>query len=392
MPAVLTSNVSSMINNPFNSFWMAGYECADQVNAFGYRVDLMSVTGHLAMIESDYGDLASFGIRTVREGLRWSQVEQHPYQYNWSDVTDMIRQGRRLGIQQVWDICHFGFPDDLTPLHPMFARRFAQFCRAFVLHYRSIEPDAVLIVTPINEVSFLSWLGGDVRGTVPFCVRQGWEVKYALMRAYIEGVYAMKEVDPGIRILTTEPMVNIVAPEHPTDEQLINAAMMHRGQFQSIDILRGELCPELGGSTHLADILGFNYYYNNQWVAEEGSFLSWTNDPPDTRWRPLSSLFEEAWQHYQMPMALTETSHPGIDRPEWIHYIGEQVQAILQKGIPFWGVCLYPIIDRPDWDHVSHWHHAGLWDAVLNENKPPDRVLYEPYAAALRKVQAAIGR
>ena len=392
MPAVLTSNVSSMINNPFNSFWMAGYECADQVNAFGYRVDLLSVTGHLAMIESDYGDLASFDIRTVREGLRWSQVEHLPYQYNWSDVTDMIRQGRRLGIQQVWDICHFGFPDDLTPLHPMFARRFAQFCRAFVLHYRSIEPDAVLIVTPVNEVSFLSWLGGDVRGTVPFCVNQGWEVKYALMRAYIEGVYAMKEVDPGIRILTTEPMVNIVAPVNPTDEQLVNAAVMHREQFQSIDILRGELCPELGGAPNLADILGFNYYYNNQWVAHEGSFLSWTNTPPDARWRPLSSLFEEAWQRYQLPMALTETSHPGIDRPEWIHYIGEQVQTILQKGIPFWGVCLYPIIDRPDWDHMSNWHHAGLWDAVVNENRPPDRVLYEPYAAALRQVQAAVGR
>ncbi|MEJ7665003.1 MAG: hypothetical protein WKG07_38540 [Hymenobacter sp.] len=43
-------------------------------------------------------------------------------------------------------------------------------------------------MTPINEVSFMSWLGGDVRGTSPYCVGQGWEVKLGLMRAYIEGV------------------------------------------------------------------------------------------------------------------------------------------------------------------------------------------------------------
>jgi hypothetical protein len=376
-----------MINNPFDSFWMAGYECADQVNAFGYRVDLLSDTGHLAMTEADYGSLAAFGIRTVREGIRWSQVERQPCQYDWSAVTTMIRQGRRLGIQQVWDICHFGFPDDLTPLHPLFARRFARLCRAFVIHYRTIEPDAVLIVTPINEVSFLSWLGGDVRGTVPFCVGQGWEVKYALMRAYIEAVYAMREVDRNIRILTTEPLVNIVPPMQATYEQLVQAAMLHEQQFQSIDMLRGDICPELGGTPHLVDILGFNYYYNNQWVAGAGIFLPWTNEPPDERWRPLSSLLQSAWQRYHLPIVLTETSHPGIDRPAWIQYIGEQVQEVLLQDIPFWGVCLYPIIDRPDWDHLDRWHHSGLWDAAPEAGHPPGRVLYEPYAAALRQVQ-----
>lgn len=371
---------------------MAGYECADQINAFGNRVDLLTVTGHLAMLESDYSDLAAFGIRTVREGLRWSKTEPRAGQYNWDDVTNMIRQGRRLGIQQVWDLCHFGFPDDLTPLHPMFAKRFAQFCRAFVLHYRAIEPDAVLIVTPINEVSFLSWLGGDVKGTVPFCVRQGWEVKYALMRAYIEGVYAMREVDPGIRILTTEPLVNIVAPEHATPDQLTGASMQHLQQFQSIDMLIGKTCPELGGAPHLADMLGFNFYYNNQWVAGEGIFLSWYDQEADPRWRSLTSLFEEVWNRYQLPMVLSETSHPGIDRPDWIQYIGKQVNEILQNGRPLWGVCLYPIIDRPDWDHTNNWHHSGLWDATQNENEPPNRVLYEPYAAALLEVQQNLMR
>jgi hypothetical protein len=252
-----------MQNNPFQSFWMAGYECSDKLNAFGRRVNLQELTGHLCKTEADYRDLAPFGMATVREGICWSHVEKRPYIYDWTVVTSLIRTGRRLGIQQVWDLCHFGFPDDLTPLHPLFARRFAALCRAFVLHYRSIDMDAVLIVTPINEVSFLSWLGGEVRGTSPYCIGQGWEVKYALMRAYIEGIYAMREVDPGIRLLTTEPLVNIVPPLNATPEQVSSAALQHTQQFQSLDMLRGDICSELGGNPALLDILGLNFYYSN---------------------------------------------------------------------------------------------------------------------------------
>src|SRR4051812_28922038 len=202
MTALRNSNYTNN-QDPFSSFWMAGFECTDKLNAFGNRVDFLTLTGHLQMMDEDYRQLSLFNIKTVREGIRWSQVEKRPYEYDWSTVGDMIECAKTVGIQQVWDICHFGFPDDLTPLHPQFARRFAALCRAFVQFYRSIDTQSTLIITPINEVSFLSWLGGDVRGTSPYCVGQGWEVKYALMKAYIEGIAALLEEDPGIRILTT---------------------------------------------------------------------------------------------------------------------------------------------------------------------------------------------
>jgi hypothetical protein len=376
-----------MNTNPFNSFWMAGYECTDKLNSFGHRVDLLELTGHLELLQQDYNDLLPFGIRTVREGIRWSQVEKRAYQYDWTTVSAMIRTARQYGIQQVWDLCHFGFPDDLTPLHPQFARRFAALCRSFATHYRSIEPGLPLIVTPINEVSFISWLGGEVRGTVPFCVGQGWEVKYGLMRAYIEGIRALREVDLNIRIMTTEPLVNMVPSENATPAQITQAAFQHELQYQSVDMLCGRICPELGGTPDNLDILGFNYYYNNQWIVDTGIFLPWVNEDNDARWRPLSSLLIEAHQRYQKPIVLSETSHPGQHRPQWIEFIGEQVGVVLQQQVPLWGVCLYPIIDRPDWNNTHHWHQAGLWDMELQQSGPPKRVLYEPYAKALQQVQ-----
>ena len=377
-------------NNPFQSFWMGGYECTDQLNSSGNRVDLLNVTHHLTRLQSDYDDIKKFNILTVREGIRWSQVEKQPYQYDFSAVKIMLDEGRNSGIQQIWDICHFGYPDDLSPLHPHFTKRFVGVCCAFVDFYRRERPFDTLIVTPINEVSFISWLGGEVGGTSPFCTGNGWSVKYALMRAYIAGIKAMKALDPGIRILTTEPIVNIVPPLFATEAEIEQAIVAHHDQFQSVDILAGYICPELGGSPELLDILGFNYYYNNQWVVGFNEFLPWVNEDNDPRWRPLSDLLVDAYNRYGRPIALTETSHPAEDRPLWIKFIAEECYKVRQAGIPFWGVCLYPIIDRPDWDDLSNWHKSGLWDEEFSEDGTSVRVLNEPYAQALKLSQQLV--
>jgi len=378
--------------NPFRSFWWGGYECTDQLNAFGNRVDFLPLTGHLQLIDQDYADLAQFQVRTVREGIRWAQIEKTPYHYDFSTVKLMLDAGRRQGIQQIWDLCHFGYPDDLTPLHPMFARRFAALCRAFVDFYRIERPDDVLVVTPINEVSFISWLGGDANGTSPYCHGQGWRVKYGLMRAYIEGSYALREADPSIRLLTTEPLISIVPPPGASPQHRRHARNAHHDQFQATDMLCGRLSPELGGSPELLDIVGFNYYYDNQWQLHPYQKLGWNDPVPDPRWVPLRQLLRKAYKRYGRPFALTETSHPGIDRPLWWQMIGRECAAVLRQGLPLWGTCIYPVIDRPDWDHLDQWHQSGVWDAVLRPAAPPARALHLPTAQALRQAQAMVQR
>jgi hypothetical protein len=374
-------------NNPLQSFWMGGFECTDQLNSLGNRVDLINTTHHLERLKEDYSQLLNFGISTVREGIRWSQVEKQPYQYDFSIVKMMLDEGKASGMQQIWDICHFGFPDDLSPLHPHFTQRFVGICSAFVKFYRQECPDQTLIVTPINEVSFISWLGGEAAETTPYCKGQGWPIKYALMRAYIQGVKAMKEIDPQILIMTTEPLVNIVPPLYATQEEIEQAAQVHEDQFQAVDMLTGRICPELGGSADLVDILGFNFYYNNQWVVGFGEFLPWLNESPDPRWRPLSNLLSDAYLRYNKPIVISETSHSGEDRPIWIEFIAKQCRLVQEAGIPFWGICLYPIIDRPDWNDLTYWHGSGLWDEQHHADGTSARVLNMPYAAALKEAQ-----
>ena len=375
------------LNNPFKTFWMGGFECTDKLNAFGNRVDFLNLTAHLDLLEEDYKRLHELNIATVREGIRWSQVEARPYVYDWSVVKYMIETAKQNNIQQVWDLCHFGFPDDLTPLHPMFARRFSALCKAFVEFYRSLYPDDTLIVIPINEVSFISWLGGDACGTSPYCKRYGWEVKYSLMKAYIEGIEAIKSVDPSVLILTSEPLVNMVPPLYASSEEIEVARLQHEHQFQVLDILSGRICPELRGQPEYIDMIGLNYYYNNQWICNSCEFLSWKDNCPGRRWKPLNALVADVNTRYNIPVVITETSHPGEDRPLWTDMIARECSLILSQGIPLLGVCIYPVIDRPDWDDLVTWHHSGVWDIEQDKH---DRILYQPMANALLHAQKKI--
>lgn len=375
-----------MLSSPFRSFWMGGYECADHLNTHGDRVNLLEITGHIPNIEQDYELLRRFNIKSVREGISWTLTESTPYVYNFDHVAKMMDAGKKFGVQQIWDICHFGYPSDLTPLHPHFERRFVSLCEAFVKFYLSKNLNAdEFIVTPINEVSFISWLGGEVAATSPFCRGKGWDVKYALMSACISGIKRMKQICPEILIMSTEPLVNIVAPRYADFDLQNRAAHEHQLQYQANDMLTGRICPELGGREEYLDIVGLNFYYNNQYTCCDYEVIPWLNDRNDPRWRSLEGLIGEAYMRYNRPILLAETSHSGEDKAKWINFITAQCYKVIESGVPLCGICIYPIVDRPDWDYPNFWHNSGLWDA-LPENGLV-RKIDEIYAMALSECE-----
>src|SRR5688572_4261616 len=102
----------------FQTFFMGGYECADHINRSGERVNLLKATEHDIRAGEDYRDLADLGIRVAREGICWSAVERAPYEFDFSEVEARIRAAQQNGIQVLWDLCHFGYPDGIYPTHP----------------------------------------------------------------------------------------------------------------------------------------------------------------------------------------------------------------------------------------------------------------------------------
>lgn len=353
--------------NQFNSSFWGGFECADHINRSGDRINLLAETGHDLRVKEDYVLLKDIGIETVREGICWSNVERTPYHYDFSEVKIRIDAANELGVQQVWDLCHFGYPDDLIPTHPRFTERFVSLCQAFAHFYKQVT-DERLFVVPINEISFLSWHSGDVRGTVPFAINSGFDIKYHLCKAAIKGIDALKEIAPNCQILLVEPMIHIHPGMVGTDEDVWR---VNEDQYQAMDIIMGRMCPELGGTTDHADLLGFNYYYNCQW-EHGGSPLPWPDeDPALSRRIPFSKLLKKAYERYGKPVVLSETGHFDEKRAGWIQEISEECLTAIALGTDLRGICIYPVIERPDWDNLNHWHKSGLWDLDIFKNRVP---------------------
>ena len=211
------------------------------------------------------------------------------------------------------------------------------------------------------------------------------------MKAYIEGIEALKDVDPDIRLMTTEPLIAISSDTNASPEDQKLASERHEHQFQVLDMLSGRLCPELRGRPEYLDIIGLNFYYNNQWVLPSHEFLCWKDAKTDPRWVPLHTLLTAVFQRYGRPLVLSETSHPLEDRPLWMSMIAEESATAIQAGIPLLGICWYPLIDRPDWDHLEIWHAAGIWGPVAPLQGDHSRVQHQPTAAAFLAAQTHVG-
>jgi len=367
----------------FPSFWLAGFECSTQIHYRGRgRLDYTAELEHDRRCDDDYALLEPFGIRTIRDGIRWHLIERRPGQFDFSTVDPLVKAAQKHRLLTIWDICHYGWPEDVDPLRSDFPDRYARFARAFA-QYMKDHSDDVPFYAPINEISFLAWCTGEVAIFAPFGRGQGNVAKFNYIRAAVAGIEAIWDVDPRARIVHTDPLIRAVPPPHRPD--LIHAARSkHESQFEAWEMLAGRREPQLGGQERYLDILGFNYYPHNQWEIDG---ITLTRSDP--RWLDLHELLAQAYERFRRPFFIAETCGRGPTRGPWLEYITEQAILALQRGLPLQGICLYPIIDSPDWN-TGLYQHCALWDI---RPKPGDRLaraLNAPYAAALRAAQARL--
>jgi polysaccharide biosynthesis protein PelF len=375
----------------FQSFWIGGFECSTHrlprrkaLGRFaGLRLDLIAATRHDEFAFQDYTRLQEAGIRTARDGVRWHLIEKAPYRYDFWSLLPMLRAARRTQTQIIWDLLHYGWPDGLNIWSAAFVERFARFARA-VAGVILEETGGPVYVTPVNEISFVSWGGGDAGFLNPFAKRRGPELKTQLVRAAIAAIEAVREVDAGARICHAEPIIHIaVDPDYP--EEAPAAEAYSQAQFQAWDMIAGRLCPELGGRPEYLDILGANYYSNNQWIHQDPHL------PPSRRrknvllppshplHRPIRAILGDVYDRYRRPVFIAETGIEGDARPSWLRYIGQEARAAVAEGVPLEGLCLYPIIDYPGWGDDRHCY-SGLWGYADDEGR---RDTYEPLAQEL---------
>jgi len=93
----------------------------------------------------------------------------------------------------------------------------------------------------------------------------------AVIKATIAATDAIRAVDSDCRFIQVDPFMYREAIE-PASPEARNAARDFNdiARFQTWDMLSGKTHPELGGKPDYLDILGINYYVDNQqWLLHQ---------------------------------------------------------------------------------------------------------------------------
>lgn len=378
----------------FESFFLAGFEGSTGYNRNGHWFDQVAATGHDRRADADYRDIAAVGLRAARETVRWPLVDKGRFRYDFSSIDPFLEASRRHGVEVIWDLFHYGYPQDVDLLSDGFVERFADYCHA-VARYIDVRSEGTCYFTPVNEPSFFAYAGGHAGLFAPHLMGRGEELKIALCRAAIAGIEAIWAGSQGARIVNVDPLCRVaIHPGRPQDQPAADR-FNEVAVFESLDMIAGRLHPELGGSPAHLDIVGLNYYWTNQWEwgvepLADGRIPPLADDDP--RRLPLSRLIRGVWKRYRHDILISETAHVGDKRGPWLREVAHQSQILLREGVPLKGVCLYPILGMPEWHEPEVWTPMGLWDPVCHRNPADGRIVCQPMLDALQAARHLDGR
>lgn len=371
------------------SFVVAGFECSTPINRDHRRIDELALTQHDRFVREDYRLLREAGICAARDGVRWNRVD-HKGRLDFSTALPFLKAAEAEGITVIWDLFHYGYPDDLDPFSDAFVARFADYCYAFARLFARRCRD-VPFYTPVNEISYFAWAGGDQGIFAPHQNGRGPELKRQLARTTIAGMEAILAVDSRARFVHCEPLVRVVAPldaPHLAGEaDYFNYHFVH----EAWDMIAGIKAPELGGCPRYLDILGVNYYGYNQWEHTRPHRVV---GPEDPRHLPFAKMLCRLHQRYRKPMIVAETSSHADYRASWLRDIGEACLRALDCGVELHGLCLYPIMDMFDWHTTCDTLplKMGLWELCPADDDAAclRRIAHEPALEELRRFQTRL--
>jgi hypothetical protein len=375
----------------FPTFFLSGFECSTFFWKDQGRRDLCEETQHRVHADEDYRMLGPLGIAVAREGIPWPMVDRGGV-YDFSYIDPFLEAQRRHNVLPIWDLCHYGYPDDLDPFGEEFALRFAAYAKAAAEYVTLRAHHGPPLFTPMNEITFFGYMAGNWAWAAPFGKDRETRrrLTLAMSAADIAGVKAIREVVPEARMVHIDPLVWVVPPRDRPD--LAEAARIesYDDAYIAWDVIGGLRHPELGGSPEILDIIGFNNYsFGQMEYREEGPHAAL--EPGDDRIRPLADLIEEAWARYKLPCIVAETSGLRGGRPDWLNDVVTESLAAVSRGVDLHGICLFPAVDMPDW-HKGGWLHNGIADLEELPNGSLMRVPYVPYVERLHHWQKRLNR
>jgi beta-glucosidase/6-phospho-beta-glucosidase/beta-galactosidase len=393
IPKSLAAGIEEFTQGKF--VFATGVECSYPTiigrNGKRQRVDELANCFHYQCWRDDLNLVRQSGIRYLRYGPPYYRMHLGPGCYDWSFADEVFAEIRRLGIEPIVDLCHFGVPDWIENFqNPDWPAYFAEYAGAFARRYPWVRA-----YTPVNEIfvcAKLSALFGlwneQLRSEASFV-----NALKHLCRANLLAVEAiLKERDDALFIQSESAEYFHQGSQDP--EVVAKAEFENQRRFLSFDFLyshpvedrmRGYL-RHCGLSDEEYDwfmnhglseriIMGNDFYERNEQIVKSGGPIEPTGEVYG--WYMITRQY---YERYRRPVMHTETNnigHGAAVAPRWLWKQFLNVRAMHDENIPVLGFTWYSLTDQMDWD-IGLRDQRGLVNPVglYDLTRRPRRVAY----------------
>lgn len=346
---------------PEHFMFATGIECSNPtIRGGSIRRDLLAECGHYQHWRRDLELVVESGLRFLRYGLPYHAVHVGPGVYDWSFADLAMAEMRRLGIEPILDLLHFGVPDWIGNFqNPALPRYFAEYAAAVAARYPWVR-----YWTPVNEI-YVSARMSTLDGL--------WNEQIKTDHAFVT---ALKHLTAASKlacaaIVARRPDAVIV---HSESAEIVHEARMlptpavvlaNQQRFLALDLLFARpSCPAM--SAYLADcgltaaehawfmraepvgyqILGADYYGRNEHIVKPCGRRFATEDVMG--WYLIARDYLE---RYGKPLMHTETNvFDPKAAPGWLWKQWVSILRMRQDGMNVLGFTWYSLVDQVDWD------------------------------------------
>lgn len=344
----------------------------------GRRIDQMDKCGHYKRWRDDLHLVRyEMDIHYLRWGPAIYKVFQAPGKYDWEWVDQVITEMRRLDIQPILDLCHFGLPDWLGNFqNEEFPEYFAEYAGAFAKRYPHIH-----YWTPVNEI-FVNCLFSGLFGWWNERGKTDQTYVRSLVntcRANVLAMQAILEHVPDAVFIQSESSEYVHASSPRT---LREAHFYNQRRFIPLDLtyarqveaviyqyLRDNGMREeeyaffMNQRLKYRCIMGTDYYVTNEHLLlPSGKMI------PSGEFFGYYVIASQYYQRYKLPIMHTETNLWERDGSvQWLWKEWNCMLRLRQDGIPIVGFTWYSLTDQMDWDTAlrkdnHHVNPVGLFD------------------------------
>ena len=393
-------------NNPYSSrpeIW-GGVECTiNRVNDT-YR-DQLQETGHYTRPQ-DIQEFAALGIRKLRYPVLWEKHQPTAdAAIDWSWTNQQLKMIYDSGIEPIVGLLHHGSGPPFTDLcDDEFPYKLAAYSYQVAKKFPSI-----LYYTPINEPLTTARFSGLYGYWYPHHKNELSFVKMLLnqVKGIVLSMRAIRKINPFARLVQTEDLPKT----HRTPALSYQALFENKRRWLTYDLLCGRVnskhffwsyfvargIPEADlwfflENKCIPNIMGFNYYVTSERYLDENlanypvsihggnGKIKYVDTEAVRVTKPagLEFLLTEAWNRYQVPIAITEC-HLGCTPEEqlrWFKQTWDTCCTLKENGMDLRGVTAWSLLGSYDWNSLltscNGHYEAGVFDVRNGKCNPTD--------------------